>query len=399
MGMFVHILSSRRINMIEQMEFRSKKKNKGFEIIPLKAFFESVDASFIKKQYRTNFYNLIFVTEGKCTHEIDFMEYTVRAGETLVISNNRVHKYSDFENADGYLVMFTEGFLCEFLSNQNSEVKDLFKYSYLNPHIKSTDLYSSNITALLDVINDMYVNTSKVLNEQIIASAFKTLVLLMWNSRFRSSTPEAQKNEMFVQFTDLVEKNISHEKSVEGYAKMMHVSEKTVNQVTRKAIDMSAKQYIIQHLIQKIKVKLSFEQKSINEIADELGFSETSNMTRFFKNTSGVSPNEFRKRIRTEKSDLFRSESIDLNFIKDSIEENVYHILPKAVVPLHKHEGHDEIFYCFKGSGCIVLEDCEVELSIGQSFVVPAGSKHSLRSDSELYVIAILVPVMEERSE
>lgn len=385
--------------MIEQIEFNSNKKNKGFEIIPLKSFFESVDTSFIMKQYRTNFYNLIFVTEGKCTHEIDFIEYTVHAGETLVISNNRVHKYSELENLDGYLVMFTEGFLCEFLSNQTLEVKDLFKYSYLNPLIKSTDLYSSTITVLLDVMNDMYIDANKVLNEQVIASTFKTLALLIMNCTLGDNTVEAQKNEMFVQFTELVEKNIDHEKSVEGYAKMMHVSGKTVNQATRKAIDVSAKQYIIQQLVQKIRLKLSFEQKSINEIADELGFSESSNMTRFFKKNTGISPNEFRGKIRIEKSNLFRSESIDLNFIKDSIEGKVYHIPSEAFVPLHKHAGHDEVFYCIKGSGYGVLEDREVELSVGKSFVARAGVMHSLRSDSDLYVTALLVPVIDERIE
>lgn len=386
------------MDMIEKVEFTSKKKNKGFEIAYLKEFFESLDPSFMKRQYRTNFYSLIFVTKGKYIHQLDFAEYSVHAGETFLISNNRLHKHVDFENVDGYIVMFTEGFLCEFLSNQTTEVKDLFKYGYLNPHIKSTDLYRSNITSLLDLIKDMYLNKSHVLNEDIIASSFRTLATLILNSRLRGSAPEVRKNEMFVQFTELVEENIGHEKSVEGYAKMMHVSEKTVNQLTRKAVDMSAKQYIIGQLVQKIKVKLSFEQKSINEIADELGFSEPSNMTRFFKKSSGMTPNEFRKKIRTEKSSILGNESIDLNLIKDSVEENVYRIDSKSAVPLHKHEGHDEIFYCFKGSGFIVLEDREVEFQSGQVFVSSAGLKHSLRSEGEMYVIAVLVPLVEERS-
>ena len=142
---------------LEQIEFINEEgQNKGFEIISLKSFFESVDESFIKTSYRTSFYNLIFITGGKGVHEIDFLEYTIKAGDLLMISRNRVHRYSEFDSLEGYLIMFTEGFLCEFLSNQTSEVKELFKLSYLNPHVNCLDLYTTTLTTLLNVINDMY---------------------------------------------------------------------------------------------------------------------------------------------------------------------------------------------------------------------------------------------------
>ena len=88
---------------------------------------------------------------------------------------------------------------------------------------------------------------------------------------------------------------------------------------------------------------------------------------------------------------------MDLNAIKESIVANVYHIPSDKKVPLHQHADQDEIFYCIKGSGFGVLEDSEVELTVGKSFIAPAGTKHSVRSDGELYVTAFLVPVVDER--
>ena len=89
---------------------------------------------------------------------------------------------------------------------------------------------------------------------------------------------------------------------------------------------------------------------------------------------------------------------MDLNSIKESIVKNVYHIPSDKKVPLHKHADQDEIFYCIKGSGFGVLEDSEVELNVGVSFTVPAGTMHSVRSDGDLYVTAFLVPVVDDRS-
>ena len=90
---------------------------------------------------------------------------------------------------------------------------------------------------------------------------------------------------------------------------------------------------------------------------------------------------------------------MDVNSIKESIVTNVYHIPSDKKVPLHKHDKQDEIFYCIKGSGFGVLEDREVELSVGTSFIATAGTLHSVRSDGEIYVSAFLVPVVDDRAE
>ena len=88
---------------------------------------------------------------------------------------------------------------------------------------------------------------------------------------------------------------------------------------------------------------------------------------------------------------------MDLSVIKEAIVKNVYHIPSDKKVPLHKHDDKDEIFYCIKGSGFGVLEDREVELNVGQSFIARAGTMHSVRSDTEVYVCAFLVPVLEDQ--
>ncbi|HSB04055.1 MAG TPA: cupin domain-containing protein [Thermodesulfobacteriota bacterium] len=87
---------------------------------------------------------------------------------------------------------------------------------------------------------------------------------------------------------------------------------------------------------------------------------------------------------------------MDIESIKRAIVVNVYHILESQKVPLHKHPKDDEVFYCIKGTGYGVLEDREIELTVGQAFIVFAGTKHSLRTDGDLYVTSFLIPKAEE---
>jgi len=84
---------------------------------------------------------------------------------------------------------------------------------------------------------------------------------------------------------------------------------------------------------------------------------------------------------------------MDTNSIQEAIETKVYHIHPDLKVPLHEHATHDEIFYCIKGSGLGIVDDTEVELTVGDVLVAPAGAMHSLKSDGDLYVTAFLIPV------
>lgn len=368
-----------------------------FEIVSLSNFIGSVNKSFISTAHRTAYYNLIFITQGKGTHEIDFVEYPVKTNELMLISRNRVHRFRNCENLEGYIMRFSEGFLCELLSDESSCVKDLFKTSHLNPHLKDIDVYAPILKSSLNLMLDMHRSMNEVVDRNVIALSFKAFAKTINNIAFDEGPLSHQKSEMFVRFSDLVEENINTEKTVDGYAKMLHVSKKTVNVITRNAVDMSAKQYIIHQLTLKIKRKLSFDHKSINEIADELGFTEPSNMTRFFKKNAGMTPNEFRDMVRNKDDGWINSENIELDYVKKAIEENVYYIPSDVVVPLHKHQDLDEIFYCIKGSGYAVLEDREVMLNPGTAFIAPAGTMHSLRSDGELYVTAFRVPVIDER--
>jgi mannose-6-phosphate isomerase-like protein (cupin superfamily) len=90
---------------------------------------------------------------------------------------------------------------------------------------------------------------------------------------------------------------------------------------------------------------------------------------------------------------------MDLDTIKESIVKKVYHIHSETKVPLHKHAKKDEIFYCIKGSGFGISESEEVELNVGKTFIAPAGTMHSLRSEGNLNVCAFLVPVVDDRLE
>ena len=55
----------------------------------------------------------------------------------------------------------------------------------------------------------------------------------------------------------------------------------------------------------------------------------------------------------------------------------------------HSHENEDEFFLVLKGHLRIELDDGNVELGEGESFVVPKGTRHNPVADSECHLLLI----------
>ncbi len=149
---------------------------------------------------------------------------------------------------------------------------------------------------LVDLLYKEYKSEDdSIVKAQLLKSLLRSFMLTI--SKFKKSNERRESSgsyKRFMEFKNLVEIHYKEKKTVQDYAKMMLVSQKTINQVTRAAVDLSAKQFIIDRILLEIKRYIGQGDFTINEISDLMGFDEPSNLTKFFKRYEGVSPKEFR---------------------------------------------------------------------------------------------------------
>jgi len=367
-------------------------KSVQLEVTSLDQFFENANATILQLPYRASNYLFIFIMEGKGVHEIDGVTYLIKENDLLIIRRSRLHCFKQYDQLRGYIVSFSEGFKCEMFGASSSPVTKLLNDSLLSPHFKGLDVHFNSIHSLIITLENLTSGQGQVIDRKVTGSVFNGLAHLLENISCSKTGPSNTNNNRLLEFTKLINEKYSHEKTVEGYAEHMHITKKTLNQLTRNHLGLTAKQYIDQHIITILKRKLSFEETSINEIAYEMGFSEPSNMTRFFKKNVGVTPKTFRNNIRDRAVEWIKYTKSEFDHIEAGMENNLYYISPQAVVPLHSHSEMDEIFYCVKGSGYAVLEHEERDLKAGETFIAHANVLHSLRSRQGMYVVSILVP-------
>lgn len=82
--------------------------------------------------------------------------------------------------------------------------------------------------------------------------------------------------------------------SVAYFAEELHLSPNYFGDLIKKETGKSAKEYIQNKIIDIAKNKTFDSNKTVNEIAYELGFKYPQHFTRLFKNVTGYTPNEYR---------------------------------------------------------------------------------------------------------
>ena len=82
---------------------------------------------------------------------------------------------------------------------------------------------------------------------------------------------------------------------VSYFAEEQHLSPNYFGDLVKRETGRSAYEHIQARLIEVAKERIFDPEKTLSEIAYELGFKYPQHFTRFFKNKVGHSPNEFRR--------------------------------------------------------------------------------------------------------
>ena len=111
--------------------------------------------------------------------------------------------------------------------------------------------------------------------------------------------PEAQF-DIVRKYHILVEQHFREKHKVADYAELLFKSPKTLANLFKKSGDKSPLKIINERILSEAKRLLLFSDKTAEEIAFELGFTEASHFSKFFKSHTGNPPGSFKKLQQTQ---------------------------------------------------------------------------------------------------
>lgn len=108
---------------------------------------------------------------------------------------------------------------------------------------------------------------------------------------------KTRQEEIFENFIMYVQQFYREQRGLEFYADKLAITPKHLSAVIKKASGKSPSEWIDEHVILEAKVLLKTTKMTIQQISDELGFSDQSFFGRYFKRHVGMSPKNYRESL------------------------------------------------------------------------------------------------------
>ena len=198
------------------------------------------------------------------------------------------------------IMTFNHAFFCTDDKQPDLGCQGLLFFGASNiPKISLTDktlsFYEYNWNFLLQELEHQHTYKLPVLQSTLhLIVALSTRLFKIQNIEFISNNSEV---DLIKDYHYLIEKNYKDITTVQDYAKMLHISPKTISNIFKK-YDTKSPLEIIKERRQLQAVRmLKNSSKSIKEISNELSFSDIYTFSRFFKTHTGIAPSHYRRNL------------------------------------------------------------------------------------------------------
>jgi len=246
----------------------------------------------IEQSHRDEGHLFILQEKGTTYIEIDFQKHKIQAPALIYIHPNQVHRLIKFENATfGTWMITSENLHQEYIRL----LEDLTPVKFLS--LKKEPL--SIISEMLSLCINLSERKDEKLYYSILKESCNTLVALVI-SQYLSLSKSTDQISRFTVITKAfklsLEQNYIEIKSPAEYAKNLNISTAYLNECVKTTTGHPVSYHIQQRVILESKRLLYHSDKSIKEIASELGYDDYSYFTRLFTKVTGMTPLAFRNK-------------------------------------------------------------------------------------------------------
>lgn len=247
--------------------------------------------------HRHSFYFILALKKGKGNHEIDFINFKVADNSFFFLRPGQVHQLELKAGCTGYLIEFNNEF---YHPNDNSAAQRFRKVLhkiYCKPEIERFD----RLYAILNTMFREYTDREEGFNDIIKSNLdifFIEFLRQSKNSIEENKNTNSYTQERFEEFLALLDLHIANNKQVSHYTGLMNLSSYQLNEITKSSIGKTASELITEHILLEAKRYLLATPNQVKEIADQLGYEDSSYFIRFFKKHTGQSPEAFRHNFK-----------------------------------------------------------------------------------------------------
>jgi AraC-like DNA-binding protein len=255
---------------------------------------QKVSLDFYKISFKTTFKGQIKYGQGY----YDFEE----GGLAFLKPKQIVFPPEDIESYEGIALYFHPDFIRNYPLG-----KTIHQYGFFSYDVSEALFLSAKEK---EIIANLFTTIANELDSNIDGFSQDVMVsqielLLNYSNRFYNRqfiTRKAVNHDIITSLDKLLESYFEEESSLKNglpsvkyISTALKLSQRYLSDMLRSLTGLNSQQYIQNAIIEKAKEKLSNTNRSVSEIAYELGFEHAQSFSKLFKIKTNVSPMEFRK--------------------------------------------------------------------------------------------------------
>ena len=261
------------------------------------------DNSYFDHLQRNNYYSLIWVTRGSGNVKADFSEYAFKENTLFAFAIYQPFMFMADDKIEGIALQFHPDFFCIHKHQQEVACNGvLFNNIYNPPYVLVDEAAAALLNNILEQVKAEMQNPALAQYELLI-SYLK--IFLINASRLKTSqqpdvalaVADAEEPFILQKLKDYIEQHYKTKHAVSNYADMLNISAKALAKITKAHFNKTLTNMIAERIIIEAKRELYLTNKTVKEIAYELGYNDESYFSRFFKTNADVSPQLYRETV------------------------------------------------------------------------------------------------------
>lgn len=230
-----------------------------------------------------NLYEVYFLESGSCSYFVENKLFEVRAGDTVLIPKDVIHKTMYRNEPHSRLLINCSGYFIP------SSVKTiLFKKVRLYRNCKTAE----QLHSIFKDIENEYTHSDDFSQEMIRSHMHMLFILLARNSTVSDGEP-AQTGYIY-EIVDYIHKNYCSSITLSMMSEKYSVSQEHISRMFRRETGIGFNEYITLMRLREAERLLKDDTKrTISEIAYSCGFNDSNYFSAKFKSVYGLPPKVF----------------------------------------------------------------------------------------------------------
>lgn len=265
--------------------------------------------SYFDHLQRNNYYSLIWVTEGTGKLKTDFSEYNFEPNSLFSFTPYQPFMFSS-NLVKGMAIYFHSDFFC--IHKHQMEVTCngvLFNNIYQKPFIVVDETLQNTLNKVIEDIKSEMQNPGLAQYELLI-SLMKIFLISASRSKAQQqpetmASKEVDKEPVILQqLKEAIDNDFKSKHTPKEYAVLLNISPNALAKITKKHFNKTLTNLIAERIIIEAKRELYLTNKSVKEVAYELGYDDEYYFSRFFKKNVNISPQVYRETVGFGKAEL-----------------------------------------------------------------------------------------------